>query len=158
MRKFLSVKLCLLLSVFGLLSMTAQTTTEVSNEDLGAFADVYIALQIEGVKVQEDMVKVVEDNGLSVARFQALREAQVNPDATVEATEEEMKSFETINVKLAAMQPALEAKMAEIVKANGMEIDAYREMALKIYNDTELEQKFQALIAERVAALEKTQG
>ncbi|GLB50572.1 DUF4168 domain-containing protein [Neptunitalea lumnitzerae] len=158
MRKFLSVKLCMLLSVFGLLSMTAQTTTEVSNEDLGTFADVYMAIQMENMKIQQDMVKVVEDSGLSVERFQVIQQAQVNPDATVDATEEEMKSFETVMGKLEAMQPALEAKMTQIVTANGMTIDTYQALAGKIQASTELQQKLQTLITERVSALEKTQG
>lgn len=149
MLKFTKVKLMLFMSFFGMLSVMAQTQAQskaVTDEELKQFVTIFTKVQMENQKIQQDMLKVVEENGLTPQRFQKIQQAQANPNSTAEVSAEEKKSYDAVMSVLKEMQPEFEAKMLKIVTENGFSEERYTEVAQQIQTDPALQQKLQSIM------------
>lgn len=149
MLTFTKVKLMLFMSFFGMLTVMAQTQTQskpVTDDELQKFITIFTQVQMENQKIQQEMLKVVEENGLTPQRFQEIQQAQANPNSTAEVSAEEKKSYDAVMSILQEMQPALEAQMLKIVTDNGFSEERYTEVAQQIQTDTALQQKLQNML------------
>lgn len=149
MLKSVKFNLFLFVTMLGTLGMSAQTATDVSDKDLNRFADAYQAVQMENQKAQQEMMTLIQDNGLEVARFQEIQKAQTDPNTEVDATEAEMKSHQKIMGELQKMQPQLQTRMEGIIKDNGLTMQRYQEVAAAVQQDRELQQKLQSIIVKK---------
>ncbi|SFU34466.1 protein of unknown function [Pustulibacterium marinum] len=159
MLKSAKAKLVMFLSFVSMLGAQAQTeNTNVTDSDLQKFADIFMEVQTENQNVQQEMVKVIKENGLEPQRFQEIQKAQMDPNTTAEVTDEETKSYEAVMSVLMEMQPKFEAKMQKIVTDNGLTLERYQKVATVIQTDTALQQKLQNIIVARQSGNENTEG
>ena len=147
-----SVRLNLLLCLTLLASIGAVTaqvqqqpqaetaTTDVSDKELNKFATAFQAIQMENQKAQQEMVSIIEENGLKVERFQD------DPNTELDATEAELEAHKNAIGKLQAMQPKLQSQMEQVIKTKGMSMQRYQEVAAAVQTDQELQQKLQAIM------------
>lgn len=63
-----------------------EQATDVSNQELQQFANVYKKVQTENQKVQQKVVKMIGNEGLDVKRYQELAQASKNPKKEVDAS------------------------------------------------------------------------
>lgn len=54
---------------------------EVSDKDLEMFVEIYKIIQKENEKLQQEMMGVVEEGGMTVERFNEVYQAQMQPDS-----------------------------------------------------------------------------
>jgi len=155
MLKSVKVNLVLLLTVVcaSISGVNAQiqapaqnVATDVSEQELSNFADAYQAIQVENQKIQEKMESMIQESGLDVEKFQKIQNSKMNPEAEVEATEEELTAHQTVMTKIQAMQPELQTQMETVIKNKGLSIERYQEVASAIQADASLQQKLQAII------------
>ncbi len=121
----------------------AQDAPKVSTDDLGKFAAAFQQVQAVNQSSQNEMVKVVEENGLTVQRYNELQQAQQAPDKKVEATEEELASFGSAVENLQTIQVKVQQKMEQKITETGLSVDRYQEIAMALQSDPELQQRFQ---------------
>ena len=153
MLKSVKLNLFLFVAMLGTLGMSAQTASkDVSDQDLNKFADAYQAVQMENQKAQQEMMVIIQDNGLEVARFQEIQQAQTDPNTKLDATEKELASHKAIIDNFQKMQPELESRMEEVINDTGLTMERYQEVAAAIQADRELQQELQAIM------VKKTQG
>lgn len=117
---------------------------DVSDQDLDKFVQSYKHIQAANQEAQQDMMKMIEDEGLDVQRFQTIQQASTDPSKEVDATKEEMASHKKISSKIQAMQPELEKKMETIIEKDGLTLDRYQAIAMAIQDNQELQQKVQS--------------
>lgn len=152
MSKFKATTLVLFITLFGGLSFVhAQTTIQapqenISEAELGKFANAYQTVQSENQKAQNEMIKIITDKGMEIERFTAIQEAASNPNQPMEATDAEIKTVETIMAEIQKMQPTVEAKMEKAIADSGISKERFQTIGAALQQDKALQQRFQSLM------------
>lgn len=121
-------------------------TPDVSDKELEKFATVYMEVQTESKKMQEQAVETIEEEGMEVERFNEISNSQNNPNQESEADEAEMKKLDKINTKIEEIQTEFQNKVAGMIQKEGLTVQRYQEVYTAIQQDQELQQKFSELI------------
>src|SRR6056297_364616 len=85
--------------------------TEVSDKELKTFASAFQQVQALDQKAQQDMVKAVQDEGLSVQRFNEMLQSEEDPNQEANPTEEEKQQYENVNKQIAVIQQKTQQSM-----------------------------------------------
>lgn len=125
-------------------AQTTKAADDVSDQELNQFVQSYKDVQAANNEAQQDMMKMIEDEGLDVQRFQTIQQASTDPAKEVDATKKEMAAHKKITNKIQAMQPELEKKMQGIIEDDGLTMDRYQAIAMAIQKDQTLQQKVQS--------------
>lgn len=139
------------LFIVGSISATAQT--QVSDVELNKFADAFTQVQTENQKAKQQMVSIIEEKGLELERFNTIQQGKMDPNKTVEATDEELAKHQAIVGELQKMQPVIQGKMETIIKDSGLTLTRYQEVASALQTDKELQQELQSILMKK-----QTQG
>ena len=92
------------------------------------------------------MVKAVQDEGLSVQRYNEMLQSEEDPTQDAKPTDEEKSQFENINQKIRAIQQKAQQSMQQKIQDEGLTVKRYQEIAFALQNSTELQQKLQKLM------------
>ncbi|MFO7844332.1 MAG: DUF4168 domain-containing protein [Bacteroidales bacterium] len=144
-KKLTSLFLTLLVSSTFVFAQAPQTPqdTEVSDKELKTFASVFQQVQALDQKAQQDMVKAVQDEGLSVERFNEILQSEEDPSQDAKPTEEEKQQYENANKQIAGIQQKAQESMQKKIQDEGLSIQRYQEIAFAVQNSPELQEKLQ---------------
>lgn len=92
------------------------------------------------------MVQAVEAESLSIERFTEIQQSQQNPQANVEASEEELKHYEAGMSKIMEIQMKTQESMIGKIEASDMSVERYQQIAALLQNDPQLQQRIQKLM------------
>ncbi len=144
-KKFTSLFLTLLLSSTFIFAQTPQTPqdTDVSDKELETFASAFQQVQAIDQKAQQDMVKAVQDEGLSVQRYNEILQSEEDPTQNANPTEEEKQQLENANKQIDAIQQKAQQSMHKKIQDEGLTVKRYQEIAFAVQNSPELQEKLQ---------------
>lgn len=125
-----------------------QQSVEVDDAELDVFVDGLVKAQEVNSESQMKMVEIVEDEGLGVEKFNEIHEAmtmaaQTGEEPEVEATEEEMESYEELSGDIEEVQMEADQKITEAIEEEGMEMPRFQEILAAVQTDPELQQQIQ---------------
>jgi hypothetical protein len=123
-----------------------QQVKEVSDNDLARFFNAYTVMQKISQETQNDMVKQVEEMGLTVERYSKIQREKQNPVGESSVTEEEEVLLKKIDEKLLTIQTEAQAEMIKKVEATGITMDEYQEIGMAIQNNPKLMEKIQEMM------------
>lgn len=123
-----------------------QTIPDISDEELQKFANAFQEVQAESQKVQQKMIAKIQEEGMDVQRFSQIQQAQQNPEQKAEMTAEEEKALENLMPKLQSIQQESQSVMQEKIKAAGLSMARYQEIAQMIQQSPELQQKLKSMM------------
>lgn len=115
---------------------------DVSDMDLKVFVEIYKKVQKENEKMQAEMVSMVEDNGMTVERFNEVYQAQMQPDAAADISDKEQAKMQDIMTEIQTAQVAFQEKVAGIIEDNGMTVEKYEAVFMELQQNQELQMKF----------------
>lgn len=124
----------------------APAADPVSDAELEVFVGVYQELQVINDAAQNEMVQAVEAESLSIERFTEIQQSQQNPQANVEASEEELKHYEAGMSKIMEIQMKTQESMIGKIEASDMSVERYQQIAALLQNDPQLQQRIQKLM------------
>ncbi len=148
----------LFVALFGGMSVFAQvpqqlqkqpSKTEVNDAELQKFVDVQTKIMKESEGVQQKMLKAIEDEGLTVERYKEIRMAEMS-QKELQLTEKEKLGKKHIDKKMQDVQQELQEKQSKIIEGSELSIDRYKEIALAIQTNPQLQQKFRKLMMEKM--------
>lgn len=136
------------MALFGLSNgLYAQDENKnVSDEDLETFVVIYKEVQTENQKVQQKMVGTIQEEGLDVNRYNEINQASANPNAEVDASEEEMEIYEKVTKKVENIQLSFQEKVKTMIEEEGMSLQRYQEVYAALQKDKALQEKFGELM------------
>lgn len=140
----------LFVAMMGTFGLFAQEK-EITDTELTQFATAYQEMQVQNQEAQQQMVKIIEAEGMDVQRFSAIQQASMDPNKDIEATDTEMKMHESAISKMQEMQPAMEKKATDKIVSSGLTMERFEAIAAVIQKDQGLQQRLQAILM-------KTQG
>ncbi len=120
---------------------------EISQEELQQFAKAIKQLQAIQQESEQKVVKAIQGEGLSQERFREISQVQQNPETqlTTEVTEEEMQSFKKAVARVTELLQAAQSKMEQAVRAEGLEIQRFNQIATAVKQTPALQQELQQM-------------
>jgi hypothetical protein len=137
-----------LILAFMFISTAAFAQQEVSDAELGNFANAVISIQEINMEAQNTMMEVVSQSGISLERFNELYEASMmeNEQVLSAMTAEETQKMEGVMARFEAMYAVFENRMeAAIVKEN-ISVERFETIAGLMESDMALQMRLQALM------------
>ncbi len=129
-----------LLSLLSSAAAIAQDTTtrqpstalreDFSDEELSSFVranDKVMEIQVEGEQI---MIKAIEDEGLTVERFNQILEQQRDPQLDGETSVEELSSFNNAAQQILQENSRLEKRMESSIVDQGIDVETYKQILL----------------------------
>lgn len=123
-----------------------QEQTEVTDADLQKFVAALQGIQMVAQQAQQEMMQVVQKEGMELPRFNEIHQATIDPEVEVEATSEEKAAHKKIIGKLESMQAGVQQQMEKLITNNGLSIEKYEQIAMRLQSDTVLQQRIQQMI------------
>lgn len=123
---------------------------EVSDEELQVFVDASMNAQTVQAQSQQEMVAIVDDEGIDVQTYNEIMQAQQMGQSTdeLDVSAEDMEKFETAFEKIEEIEQEMEADLTEAIEDEGMDMDRFQEINMAVQQDPELQQRVQQMIQE----------
>tara|TARA_R100001143_G_scaffold52289_1_gene47226 strand:- start:2617 stop:3132 length:516 start_codon:yes stop_codon:yes gene_type:complete len=149
----------ILISSTGLLAQMQQqapqmpdlpTSSEVSDDEIAKLVDTIYDLEPIQMDAQEKIQEALEEENITIERFQQMMMAMQNPQIAdeVDITEEEMSKLQTIQPALVEIQGNADREMTEKIEENGFTMERYRSIVMGAQQDPELMARIEALLEE----------
>lgn len=119
---------------------------EVNDQELRQFVSVVQYVQVINQESQHDMVEALQQGGLDVERFNEIQQAEENPNQEADATDEEMKYYETAIQELTEIQIQAQQKMVDKITEEGLTESRFQEINIALQNDPELQERFRTML------------
>lgn len=138
----------------------------LSDGDIATFAKVYQEVQALRLKAEREMAKVVEDEGLTIERFNAIAETQLNGAAEspedmakiaekAKISKKDDKKFKAAVDRIIAIRQSTEGEMEKAIAADGLSIDTFNSILERSADDTALQRQISdAIVKQTLAAAE----
>ncbi len=139
-KKITSLFMTLIISSVGIF---AQSGEEVTDKELKQFASAYQQVQNINQQAQQNMIEAVEEEGFEIQRFNEIQQAQQDPNQDSDATDEEIRKYETASKKIEKIQGQAQQKVEKKISEEGLSLARYQEIIAAIQNSPELHEKLQ---------------
>ncbi|HLR77239.1 MAG TPA: DUF4168 domain-containing protein [Balneolaceae bacterium] len=121
--------------------------TEVKDSELEQFASIYQEVMAKNQEVNQEVAKKIEDEGLTVERYQEMRKAEMDPSSdAADATADEKEKKKNIDDMVQKAQKELQEAQVDIIKKSDVSLERYQQIAMALNSDSELQQRFQKLL------------
>lgn len=136
------------LSIFStlLFAGTSFAQSDVSDKDLETFVEIYKDVQKENQEFQEGLVKMVEEEGMEVQRFQEIQAMKANPEAQATIPKEELEKHDQLMQEIEKAQVEFQEKITGVIEEGGMSFEKYQEVFTELQANQTLQQKFVELM------------
>jgi hypothetical protein len=132
--------------MFGLLSTFAQTEEKINDAQLQKFAEAYRTVMQANQQMQQKMVTAIEAEGITAQRFNEIYQAQMDPEAEVDASEDEIAKQTAALEKVQSMQAGIQVDMENKIKEKGLTLEQYEKIGAQLKNSSELQKKLQGIM------------
>ncbi len=136
-------------AILGSFAFTNAQENKISDAELNKWANAYQKVQMQNQEAQQQMMMMIQDEGMELQRFNEIQQASMNPNQKGNATEAEIKKHKSITDKIEKMRPELERKATEAIESTGMSIERYQEIAAVIQQDQDLQQRLQQIMMQQ---------
>lgn len=123
-----------------------QQTVEVSDAELEKFVAALQQIQVVSQQAQQEMMQVVENEGMEIQRFNEIHQAAMNPEVEVETTTEEEAKHKKIVGELESMQAGIQQRMEKLITDQGFTLERYEQIAMSLQSDPALQQRIQQMM------------
>lgn len=125
---------------------SVQIREDFSDDELQSFVDAnekVSAIQMEG---EQQMIKAIEEEGLSVERFHEILEQQRDPQKATETSPEELKSFNSAAQVILQENKKLEQKMTSSIEEAGINIETYQQIMLAYQQSPAIQERVTKMV------------
>lgn len=122
-----------------------QQQVEVSDAELQKFADAFQQIRMINQEAQQEMLTVVEEEGMDVQRFNEIHQAAMDPAVEVEATQEELATHKEITSELEKMQGGFQSRMEQAITEQDLSLERYGQIAQSLQSSPELQERLRAI-------------
>ncbi|TVQ36326.1 MAG: DUF4168 domain-containing protein [Spirochaetaceae bacterium] len=123
-------------------------TIEVGDAELNRFVEALQQIERVQMDTQEEMISVLDEQGITTERFNEIYQAEHNPEFELDQplSSDEQSRFRMAEQQLQSIQEDSQVEMSQVVQNQGIEIDRFNEIYVALTQDPELQQRVQELI------------
>ena len=145
--KFLTKPTKAFLVAFLMIGAVSFAQTDVSDAELGKFANAFKGIQEVSMDAESQLIEVIQNSGLELTRFNELYNASQNGQVKpAGASEDEAKKFDAVMGRMEAMQPVFEKQVDDAIASAGITSERYEEIMAAVQADPSLQQKMQSML------------
>jgi competence protein ComGC len=149
----LSMVVMLLISSFVIAQQPQQqpqqeVREDFTDEELTSFVKAHEKVIEIQQKSQEKMINAIEKEGLSVEKFNELIESQQDPDKEVDASAEELASFNNAAQQIMQERQKIEVGVVSSIEDEGLDIDTYQAIIVAYQQSPEVQGRINELLQE----------
>ena len=127
-----------------------QPSTEMredfSDNELESFVKANEKVMEIQTEAEEKMIKAIEDEGLTLDRFNAILEEQRDPQRGTETSADELKSFNTAAQAILQENTRVEKEMTTTIEAEGIDIETYKQIMLAYQHNPVIQDRVNKLV------------
>lgn len=134
-----------------------------TSDEIASFAKVYQEVQSLRIGAEREMAKAVEDEGLTIDRFNAIAATQLDGAAETPAdmakvaakakiSKKETKQFDAVVSRIIAIRQSTEGEMEKAIEGDGLSIDTFNSILERSADDTDLQRKISDEIVKQTLA------
>jgi len=114
-----------------------QVKEDFKENELDRFLNANQKVSVIQTEAQDEMVKIIEKEGMSVEKFNTMVEAQQKPDSsTAKQDPNDVALFQKAAEQINDMQQGLEEKMTKVVEEEGLNVETYLQI-VQAYQQSE---------------------
>lgn len=123
-----------------------QYRNDFSDEELRSF--VRATEKVEQIRQEtgQRMMKAIEDEGLTIERFSEILEAHQNPNIQLDASPEELQSFDNAARFIMDEKLRSDERLTLSIEEEGLDIETYQAILLAYQQDQEIHEKINRLL------------
>lgn len=131
---------------------SVEAATDISETELQTFADALEGIQSVVQDAQTQMMKMVQQEGMELARFEEIQRSLQMPDSEISTpiTAEEETTLDNIEQQIRAMEPEVEQQQRAAIQQAGLTPLRYQQLSKGIQQDQALSQKVQGIMQQRM--------
>jgi hypothetical protein len=135
------------MKIFGLLffmmigTSTLMAQSDVTDKEIEQFSVTFQKMRMINQEAQKDLSEIITKEGMEIARFNTIHQAQMNPQAEADLTKEEEKQYDAIIEALNEMQLEFRKEMESMITESGLSVKRYEEIANQLQQDAQLQER-----------------
>lgn len=121
---------------------------DFSDDELKSFVQANEKVMAIQVEAEQNMIKAIENEGLTVDRFHQILEQQRDPQrgTETETSEEELKSFNNAAQVILQENAKVEAEMTTTIEDQGIDIETYKQIMLAYQQSPAVQSRVNGLV------------
>lgn len=119
---------------------------DFSDNELKSFVRANEKVTVIQMEAEQKMIKAIEDEGLSVERFNQILEQQRDPSRASEASAEELQSFNNAAQVILEENTRIEKEMTSSIEEQGIDIETYKQIMIAYQQSPEVQGRVNAFI------------
>ena len=126
----------------------APAQIEVGDTELMQFVDALHQVEKVQIATQQDMLAVLDDQGISTERFNELYQAEHSPEFELDQplSAEEENRYRVAEQELQTIQQDAQVQMSHAVEGEGLGVERFNEIYVALTQDPELQQRVRQLV------------
>ncbi|WPP48425.1 DUF4168 domain-containing protein [Catalinimonas niigatensis] len=121
---------------------------DFTDDELKLFLKANKSVAMVQQEAEQKMIQAIEEEEMDINRFNEIANAQQNPQAEPDVSEDEMATFTKAAEKVMAVQRETQSEVAAAVESEGMEFTDYREIMMAYQSSPVVQEKLTKLIEE----------
>lgn len=120
---------------------------DFSDDELKSFVNANekaMAIQIEG---EQKMIKAIEDQGLTLDRFNEILEEQRDPSKESTASGEELQSFNNAAQVILQENTRIEQQMTTTIEEEGIDVETYKQIMLAYQQNPAIQNRVNKMVS-----------
>lgn len=124
---------------------------EITNDQLEKFVAASQKINMIQQGAQQEMVAMIEKEGLDVNQFNEMAAQQQNPnqESSSEITEADQQAFQNVMTKVQGMQMEMQQEMEKAVQSEEMQMQEYQQIMQAYEQDPNLQQQVNELMQQK---------
>lgn len=123
--------------------------TDFSPTELESFVKANEKVTEVQKETEEKIIQKIEEEGLTVERFNQILESRRNPDSEEEVTPEELQSFNQAAQMIVTENQSIQGKISDVIEEEGIDLDTYQQIIVAYQQSPEVKQKVDQLMGDR---------
>ena len=118
-------------AVWGQDTITPPSTAlreDFSDDELKSFVSANEKVMTIQMEAEQKMIKAIEDEGLTLDRFNQILEEQRDPQRGTKTSPDELKSFNNAAQVILAENARIEKQMASSIEDEGIDVETYKQI------------------------------
>jgi len=124
--------------------------TDVTDDELDQFVNASTSAQQIQMDSQQEMITIVENEGLAVETYNQIAEGRQmgQTDDELNVSTEDLERYDRASESIAEVERDIEADLTTAIEDEGMDMQRFQEINMAIQQDPELQQRVQEKMQE----------
>ena len=119
---------------------------DFSDNELRSFVKANEKVTVIQMEAEQKMVNAIEDEGLSVERFNEILEQQRDPSRATETSAEELESFNNAAQVILEENARIEKQMTTSIEGEGIDIETYKQIMIAYQQSPDVQTRVNKLV------------